>query len=116
MMIEIEATHVEVVPAASGHPAPAAAIVLLPGAGVPREEVHLPDLAPAAGGGLLVVPLTKQGGSTMQRESAMLHGGGVFPLLGFFLVVDVVVAVALRLLRLHGKDGEGLGFMVTCVN
>lgn len=114
MMIEIEATHVDVVQAASGHPAPAAAAVLVPCVGVPREEVHLPDLATAASGGrLLVVPPTKQGGgSAMQRESAVLHGGGVSPLLRFCLAVDVVVvAVALRLVRLHGKDAEGLGFM-----
>jgi hypothetical protein len=36
----------------------------------------------------------------------------LLPLLGFLLVV---VVVELRP-RLHGKDGEGLGFMVTCVN
>jgi len=47
----------------------------------------------------------------VQRESAVRHGGGVFP----SFLVDVVVTVALRL-RLHGKCGEGLGFMVTCVN
>lgn len=87
------------------------------GSGVPREEVHLPDLySAAAAAGLLVLPPAKQGGSAaLQRESAVFHGYCVvLPLTGF--LVDVVVAVVPLRLRLHGKDGEGLGFMVTCVN
>jgi hypothetical protein len=111
-MIEV-ITHVDVVTATAGNTS-SPVTVLPPGTGVPREEVHLPDLA-SAPAGLLVAPSTEHGRSSwVQGETAFaLHG--VFTLLSFLL--DVVVVVALLRFRLHWKGRrESLCFMVTCVN